>query len=172
MPGLWGRKRFPSTTSCVHTHTSYSQADAHQLSINRSRLRAERGSLTPATCRPERSETCWFASSTLLHSQLSKTKAVPRGRICGPLQGKRAQVGATRMRIAMQRGGTGCRGLRAGCGKPSASLFHTYDSQGRAAPTQPPPRLDARPAWPPSPRSDFPRSIPGVRATAEPEPRR
>lgn len=123
----------------THPHVLVPSRRAPAIPIARSCLRAERGSLTPATCRPERSETCWFVSSTLLHSQLPKTKAVPRGRICGPLQGKRAQVEATRMRIATQSGGTGCRGLRAGCGKPSASLCDTYDSQGRAAPTQPPP---------------------------------
>lgn len=120
-------RAYTPTPSPKQTRTSYSQPAA------------ERRSLTPATCQPDRSETCWFASSTLLHSQLPKTKAVPRGRICGPLQEKRTQVGATRMRIATQSGGTGCRGLRASYGKSSASLCGTYDSQGPAAPTQPPP---------------------------------
>lgn len=77
------------------------------------------------------------------------------------------------MRIATRSGGTGCRGLQAGYGKPSASLCDTYDSQGvRGEQPQPSrPRLDAHPAWLPSPRSGFSRSNPGVRTPAEPEPR-
>lgn len=43
------------------------------------------------------------------------------------------------MRIATRSGGTGCRGLQAGCEKPSASLCDTSDSQKQATPTQPPP---------------------------------
>lgn len=43
------------------------------------------------------------------------------------------------MRTPTRSGGTGCRGLREGYGKPSTSLCDIYDSQGRAAPTHAPP---------------------------------
>lgn len=147
------------------------QADAHQLHTSRSRLRAERGSLMPATCRPERSETCWFASSTSSPLAVSQNKSGPTRAHLKP-SARKAGAGGSHSREDRDAEWRD-RGQRAPNEVWKALRFalrHLWLS-GARSPMPATPRLDARPARAPSLRSGFPRSVPGVREPEEPGPR-